>query len=225
VSDYDVSWSDATPFDGKNYADGMPLGNGRIAALAWGNSSTGGLELYIRSAVALHSDSQVFTIARLSVQLSPNPCAGPAPYWRQSLHLADGAVALECGPAGGGAAVALRAFADALEDAPMALAENSGLPPIATLSDIKSRQLKENNPFLGVDCVGAGTNDMRAQKVFETLVGKQQQLLLATQLVKMVRLSGGRRRRGRAWPGTPLFPVTRDTHQSYVIPSNPTRRC
>ena len=101
---------------------------------------------------------------------------------------------------------ALRAFADALEDAPMALAENSGLPPIATLSDIKSRQLKENNPFLGVDCVGAGTNDMRAQKVFETLVGKQQQLLLATQLVKMVRLSGGRRRRGRAWPGTPLFP-------------------
>ena len=98
---------------------------------------------------------------------------------------------------------ALRAFADALEDAPMALAENSGLPPIATLSDIKSRQLKENNPYLGVDCVGAGTNDMRAQKVFETLVGKQQQLLLATQLVKMVSgrgrraaASGGERRRG-----------------------------
>jgi T-complex protein 1 subunit epsilon len=116
---------------------------------------------------------------------------------------------------------ALRAFADALEDAPMALAENSGLPPIATLSDIKSRQLKENNPFLGVDCVGAGTNDMRAQKVFETLVGKQQQLLLATQLVKMVRLSGGRRRRGRAWPGTPLFPVTRGIHQPYVSPLPP----
>ena len=83
----------------------------------------------------------------------------------------------------------------------MALAENSGLPPIATLSDIKSRQLKEANPFLGVDCVGAGTNDMRAQKVFETLVGKQQQLLLATQLVKMVRGRGrapaARRRRQR----------------------------
>ena len=81
---------------------------------------------------------------------------------------------------------ALRAFGDALEDVPMALAENSGLAPIATLSEIKSRQIKESNPYLGVDCVGAGTNDMRTQKVFETLIGKQQQMLLATQLVKMV---------------------------------------
>ena len=115
VSTHDVSWASATPFDGKNYADAMPLGNGRVAALAWGNASTGGLELYIRSPVALHSDSQVFTIARLSVSLSPNPCS-PAGFWNQSLHLADGAVTLECGPAGG-PAVALRAFADAGADA------------------------------------------------------------------------------------------------------------
>lgn len=81
---------------------------------------------------------------------------------------------------------ALRAFADALEDVPMALAENSGLSPISTLSDVKARQLKESNPFLGIDCMCSGTNDMREQKVFETLIGKQQQLLLATQLVKMI---------------------------------------
>ena len=31
-----------------------------------------------------------------------------------------------------------------------------------------------------------GTNDMKQQKVFETLIGKQQQLLLATQVVKMI---------------------------------------
>ena len=31
-----------------------------------------------------------------------------------------------------------------------------------------------------------GTNDMKAQKVFETLIGKQQQLLLATQVVRMI---------------------------------------
>ena len=81
---------------------------------------------------------------------------------------------------------AIRAFADALEDVPMALAENSGLSPITALSEVKARQVKEGNPHLGIDCMGTGTNDMRAQRVFETLVGKQQQLLLATQLVKLI---------------------------------------
>jgi len=34
--------------------------------------------------------------------------------------------------------------------------------------------------------VDAGTNDMREQAVFETLIGKKQQMLLATQVVKMI---------------------------------------
>jgi len=53
---------------------------------------------------------------------------------------------------------AMRAFADALECVPLALAENSGLAPIETLADLKSRQVKENNPRLGVDCLYSGTN-------------------------------------------------------------------
>jgi T-complex protein 1 subunit epsilon len=81
---------------------------------------------------------------------------------------------------------AMRAFADALEDVPMALAENSGLSPISTVSEVKSRQLSEKNHFLGVDCMGAGTLDMKSQNVFETLIGKQQQMQLATQLVKLI---------------------------------------
>ncbi len=81
---------------------------------------------------------------------------------------------------------AMRAFADALEDIPMALAENSGLSPIGAVSEVKARQMAEKNPFIGVDCMGAGTTDMRTQGVFETLIGKQQQLQLATQLVKMI---------------------------------------
>ena len=81
---------------------------------------------------------------------------------------------------------AYRAFADALEDVPMALAENSGLSPIAALSEVKAQQVREKNPYLGIDCMSTGTNDMRTQRVFETLVGKQQQMLLATQLVAMV---------------------------------------
>lgn len=45
---------------------------------------------------------------------------------------------------------------------------------------------QENNPCCGIDCNDVGTNDMREQNVFETLIGKQQQILLATQVVKMI---------------------------------------
>lgn len=81
---------------------------------------------------------------------------------------------------------AIRGFADALDDIPMALAENSGLSPISTLSDVKAEQVASNCPHFGVDCLSRGTNNMKDQKVFETLIGKQQQLMLATQLVKMI---------------------------------------
>ncbi|KAH8022607.1 hypothetical protein HPB51_000907 [Rhipicephalus microplus] len=79
-----------------------------------------------------------------------------------------------------------RAFADALESVPLALAENSGLPPIETLTEVKARQAQENNPCLGIDCLGKGTNDMKEQHVIETLTSKKQQISLATQLVKMI---------------------------------------
>merc|ERR1712168_1490049 len=81
---------------------------------------------------------------------------------------------------------AIHAFAAALENIPNALAENSGLNPIETVSAVKSMQVAEKNPHLGVDCVGAGTNDMKTQHVIETLHGKKQQITLATQLVRMI---------------------------------------
>ena len=99
----------------------------------------------------------------------------------------------------------MRAFADALDSVPMALAENSGLSPIETLASIKSRQVKEKNSRLGVDCMQSGSNgtnklvshlcqlhtanrfaDMREHFVIDPLIGKRQQLLLATQLCRMV---------------------------------------
>jgi T-complex protein 1 subunit epsilon len=81
---------------------------------------------------------------------------------------------------------AMRAFADALDVVPLSLAENSGLPPIESLTEVKTRQMQEGNPYLGVDCNDVGTNDMREQNVFETLIGKKQQLMLATQVCKMI---------------------------------------
>lgn len=98
----------------------------------------------------------------------------------------------------------MRAFADALDAVPLALAENSGLSPIETLASIKSRQVKEKNSRLGVDCMLTGTNgkpsyvgdfaiqpltyiiDMREHFAIDPLIGKRQQLLLATQLCRMV---------------------------------------
>ncbi|CAN0187897.1 unnamed protein product [Ascophyllum nodosum] len=81
---------------------------------------------------------------------------------------------------------AVRSFADALDDVPMALAENAGLSPITELSAVKSRQIAEGVSTLGIDCNQVGTCDMKKQGIFETLIGKQQQLLLATQVVKMI---------------------------------------
>lgn len=99
---------------------------------------------------------------------------------------------------------AMRAFSEALDAVPIALAENSGLSPIETLASIKSRQVKEKNSRLGVDCMLTGSNgeslklsccshdsltlstDMREHFVIDPLIGKRQQLLLATQLCRMV---------------------------------------
>ena len=52
----------------------------------------------------------------------------------------------------------MRSYADALESVPLALAENSGLAPINTLAEVKSRQVNENNPRLGIDCLEKGNS-------------------------------------------------------------------
>ena len=76
----------------------------------------------------------------------------------------------------------MRSFAAALDAIPLALAENSGLPPIETLADIKSQQITQGNSRLGVDCTGKGQNDMKQQYVYDPLISKRQQFLLATQV-------------------------------------------
>lgn len=52
----------------------------------------------------------------------------------------------------------MRAFADALESIPLALAENSGLRPIETVAGVKAQQVADGNSCLGIDCLGRGTN-------------------------------------------------------------------
>lgn len=81
---------------------------------------------------------------------------------------------------------AYRGFAEALESIPLALADNSGLSAIHTLGEIKAKQSATGDPALGVDCMNTGNINMREQHVTESVKSKRQQLLLATQLVKMI---------------------------------------
>lgn len=81
---------------------------------------------------------------------------------------------------------AFRAFSVALESIPLALAENSGLSPIETLAELKARQGTENSATFGVDCMLTGNSDMKDHHVIESLHSKKQQIVLATQLVKMI---------------------------------------
>jgi T-complex protein 1 subunit epsilon len=57
---------------------------------------------------------------------------------------------------------------------------------IEYLSNVKSLQAKDANPYLGIDCLKAATNNMKIQGVYEGLNAKKNQLQLATQVVKMI---------------------------------------
>lgn len=81
---------------------------------------------------------------------------------------------------------AVKAFADALEQIPIALAENSGLNPIEAVAKSKALQISEGNPRVGIDCLNEGSLDMKDQRVYESFLSKKQQLELATQVVKMI---------------------------------------
>merc|ERR1719321_338941 len=80
----------------------------------------------------------------------------------------------------------MRGFASSLDTVPTALAENSGLSPISAMADVKARQSTEKNPWLGIDCMNLGTNDIWKQNVYEACASKCNQFRLATQVVKMI---------------------------------------
>lgn len=80
----------------------------------------------------------------------------------------------------------MRAFADALDTIPFALAENSGLTPLQVVGEARSRQISENTHTYGIDCLEACVSNMDERSVFETYHSKRQQLQLASQVVKMI---------------------------------------
>ena len=73
-----------------------------------------------------------------------------------------------------------------MEIIPISLAENSGYNGIEYLANLKAKQIKENNPCLGVDCSKVGTFNMLSQGIYEGYNSKKQQIQLATQVCKMI---------------------------------------
>jgi len=81
---------------------------------------------------------------------------------------------------------AIRAFSDALDAAPVALAESVGLPSLSTIGDMKALQEKTGEGCHGVDVLLTGETDMWKQQVYEAEASKVGQIRLATQVVKMI---------------------------------------
>ncbi|KAF7684494.1 T-complex protein 1 subunit epsilon [Astathelohania contejeani] len=77
-------------------------------------------------------------------------------------------------------------FGKALEEIPLCLAKNSGYSGVGYISEIRRKQIEENNHFIGVDCFENGKTNMKECGVFDTLNGKIHQLAMATQLVTMI---------------------------------------
>lgn len=50
----------------------------------------------------------------------------------------------------------------------------------------QAKQTSTGDAAFGINCMQGGTNNMRDQHVIESLKSKRQQLILATQLVKMI---------------------------------------
>ena len=150
---YDVSWSSPSNFSETHYTDGMPLGNGAVVVLAWANVTAGGLSFYVRHPHALHTDSQPFTLARVSINLSPNPFVIGAGYFNQTHHLSDGSMNIFAGGDDYAShAVALRIYVDANSDTIVVTVTSATVTPYSLAARIDSVRpmdavLKYNQPF------------------------------------------------------------------------------
>jgi archaeal chaperonin len=81
---------------------------------------------------------------------------------------------------------AILAFAEAIESIPIVLAENAGMDVIDTIAGIRSKQLSQNNPWIGVDVKAMKVADMRKLNIIEPLAVKEQILKSATETTAMM---------------------------------------
>ena len=81
--------------------------------------------------------------------------------------------------------LAAEKFAEAMEAIPLTLAENAGMDPIDTLTDLRAKQGK-GSKWTGVDVRGAKISDVSKLDIVEPLVVKEQIIKSATEAASMI---------------------------------------
>ena len=87
---------------------------------------------------------------------------------------------------GGREQLAVEAFADAVEEIPLTLAENAGLDPIDIMVALRAQHEKPNSQTFGIDVTTGKIVDMRVKMVIEPLRVKQQVIKSATEATNMI---------------------------------------
>src|SRR3989441_172475 len=106
---------------------------------------------------------------------------GGAPEAELSKQLKDFAT-----KAGGREQLAIRAFADALEAIPVAIAQNAGIDPIDIMVDLRAKHNTPANKWFGVNVYTGKTADMWKLNIVEPLRVKKQVVRSATEAVTML---------------------------------------
>ena len=81
--------------------------------------------------------------------------------------------------------LAAEKFAEALESIPLALAENAGMDPIDTLTNLRSKQIK-GEKWTGIDVMKAKVGNMKSSDIIEPLAVKQQIVSAAAEAACMI---------------------------------------
>lgn len=81
--------------------------------------------------------------------------------------------------------LAVEKFADAMESIPLALARNAGMNPIDTITQLRSRQSKDEK-FTGVDVINGTIADFEKLGIIEPIKVKEQIIKSATETANMI---------------------------------------
>jgi archaeal chaperonin len=85
----------------------------------------------------------------------------------------------------GRAQLAAQKFADALESVPIALAENAGMDPIDSMTELRAKQEK-GDKWTGIDVTNTKVSDMFKHNVVEPVAVKEQIIKSATEAASMI---------------------------------------
>ena len=155
---YNVEWSAPSTGPGTDvgkkltYQDAMPLGNGRVTAIAWANTTLGGIGMYFGSQEAMALDTTLYKLAHLQVAVTPNPFTASA-LFNQTLDVSTGTVYVALG------AVTLAVSVDANHDV-LRITVHSPSPVSISVTSTSTRPADApwSNNRGSTTCAGAASN-------------------------------------------------------------------